>query len=82
MCFLHHQPASLDGIRGLKYEHMWPCKFQKKKAVQQGQSSPSDMFCFQQKEKKREDKREKEKESEREQTTAASSISHYIEYSV
>jgi len=39
-------------------------------------------MLFSTNEEKREDKREKEMESQREQTTAASSISHYIEYSV
>lgn len=62
-----------------------------KKYLQGGHASLSDMLIWTEEEqnrKKRKDKKEKAMESqrarekEREQTTAASSISHYIEYSV
>lgn len=78
-----------DPIQRLENEHIdGLVRPKKKKAIDKGQSSPSDMFCFQQKGRRRrrkknsEDKREKESKEKKEQTTAASSISHYIEYSV
>lgn len=46
-----------------------------------GQSCPFDMFCLQQKKGKTEE-RKRAREGKKEQITAASSISHYIEYSV
>lgn len=62
-CFFlcRHQSDSTcisDEIQHLECEHMWPCD-SKKKSSQQGQSSPSDMFCLNQRE--REIKKTKER---------------------
>lgn len=80
--FLHHRTLISDGS---SVSNMNRCGLESpNKAVQQGQPSPSDTFnkMKEQKEERKDKRKESEREREREQTTAASSISHYIEYSV
>lgn len=76
------QPAFSDRIQRLKYEHMRPHESEKPVNKLSLVLLICSVLDKKKKRIKEKTKREKEKESEREQTTAASSISHYIEYSV